>query len=259
MRIPYLCSLVTLLAPLFVMALPSLCRAEPAHHESIEWATANSDRVVVGKVIKAETVDKHDIVTVEVHRTLRGKDEAIPGAGRPMITFVVQQYCSGPAQGWLEDQLPMMFFLVKINGAKRSDQLPNGIRKSIQWVLHENGNGNSAVSLGKTNRDWPGTIDVFTRRFDHLTDPKVIMDYVSDFARSIPADRVHESISVNVPWGTPAYEKVFPPQFPGNAFRLRVPVIEPKQPDGDATPAMVALLVLGAVGCGVGIWYMTRR
>ena len=89
----------------FVMVSPISVSAHPAHHQRIDWATANSDRVIVGKVIKVETVDKHDIVTVEVHRTLRG-DRVAKGK----TTFIVQRYCRGYAQGWLEDGLPVLFF-----------------------------------------------------------------------------------------------------------------------------------------------------
>jgi hypothetical protein len=249
--------LVSLVAVALV-AFPSLCRAKPAHHESIEWATANSDRVIVGKVIKAESVDKHDIVTVEVHRTLRGNQEP-NGDDRPKITFVLQQYCSGYAQGWLEDDLPMIFFLVKIDGAKRADQLPNG----YEWVLHENGNGNSVVALGKTNRVWPGTIDVFTRKFDYLTDPADIVKFVSGYARSIPPGRVGESITVNVPYGTPAYKKVFPPEYPGNAFFLTLPVVEQLEVQDDGVVErnwkVFLALVIGTLGCCICVLYLGRR
>src|SRR5882672_7957761 len=177
-----------------LLASPSSCRAEPAFHESVEWATANSDRVVVGKVIKAEKVGKHDIITVEVHRTLRGDLEPKKaGDLHPKITVVVQEYCSLYAQGWLEDGLPMIFFLVKIDAAKRREQLPDGFK----WVLHDDGNGSSAILLGKTNRTWPGTIDVFTQKFDYLTDPAAITKFVSDYARSIPPDRVDKNLRVS--------------------------------------------------------------
>jgi len=241
-----------------VLAIPSLGWTEPAHHESIEWATANSDRVIVGKVIKAETVDKHDIVTVEVHRTLRGDEERNEHAPQK-ITFVLHGYCSGYARGWLEDELPMIFFLVKIDGAKRAEQLPKG----YQWVLHENGNGNSTVALGKTNRVWPGTIDVFTRKFDYLTDPVDIVKFVSDYARSIPPGRVGESITVDVPYGTPAYKKVFPPEYPGNAFYLTIPVVEQinRQDDGvcEGNWMVFVALVIGSLVCCICIWYLGRR
>jgi hypothetical protein len=179
--------LIGLLVIAFVMVSPISVSAHPAHYQSIDWATANSDRVIVGKVIKVETVDKHDIVTVEVHRTLRGDREA-----KGKTTFIVQQYCSGYAQGWLEDGLPMLFFLVKIDGAKPFDQLPKG----FQWISHADGNGNSTVALGKTKRVWPGTMDVFTRKFDYLTDPAGVVKYVNDYARSIPAIRIEEKDTV---------------------------------------------------------------
>jgi len=239
-----------------VLAMPSLGRAKPAHHESIEWATANSDRVIVGKVIKAETVDKHDIVTVEVHRTLRGAQE--PNDPQK-TTFVLQGYCSGYAQGWLEDELPMIFFLVKIDGAKRANQLPKG----YQWVLHENGNGNSAVALGKTNRVWPGTIDVFTRKFDYLTDPIDIVKFVGNYASSIPPGRVCESFRVSVPHGTPAYKKVFPPEFPGNAFLLTLPVVAQLEAQDDGVVEgnwkVFLALAIGTLGCCICVWYLGRR
>jgi hypothetical protein len=250
--------LLSLVAATLIIS-PSPGRAHPAYHESIEWATANSERVIVGKVIKAETVDKHDIVTVEVHRTLRGDQEPKANSFDRKLTFVLQQYCSGTAQGWLEDELPMIFFLVKIDGSKHGGQLPKGFK----WVLHKNGNGNSAVALGKTNRVWPGTIDVFTRKFDYLTDPAEIVKFVGDYARSIPPGRIDESITVEVAHQTSAYNKVFPPEYPGNAFFLRLPVVEQQkvQDDGPGEVTWNAFmpLVIGAFGCCICIWYLGRR
>ena len=175
--------LLMLFVGVSVLASPSPCRAHPASRVSIEWATANSDLVIVGKVIKVEKVGKHDIVTVVVNLTLRCDQVPIKDALNPKLTFVLHEYCSGyAAQKWLEDGLPMMFFLVKIDGAKRRDQLPRGFK----WVLHDNGSGNSAVALGKTNQVWPVSMDVFTRKFEYLTDPAVIVKFVSDYSRSIP-------------------------------------------------------------------------
>jgi hypothetical protein len=210
----------------YVLCSPTPAVAKPASRISIEWATANSDRVIAGKVIKVASVDKHDIVTVEIHRTLRGDQESKGDVPRPQLTFVTQKYCSGYAQGWLKDGLPMVFFLVKRQGANNSDGLP----KNYEWVLHDNGNGNSAVLLGKTDRVWPGTMDVFTRKFDYLTNSDEIIKYVAEYARSIPTTRIEKSTTVTVPHETSAYRKVFPPEYPGNAFYLRLPIVEAKQP-----------------------------
>lgn len=261
--------LIVSLVGAVVLASPSPSRAEPASHESIEWATANSDRVIIAKIVKVETVSKHSVVTVEVHQTLRGDQEPKVGDLHPKMTFLMQEYCSGYAQGWLEDGLPMMFFLVKFDGAKRRDQLPEGFK----WVLHDDGNGNSAVLLGKTKRIWPGTIDVFTQKFDYLTMPAAIIKFVGDYARSIPPDRIEKSITVKVPYGTPAYRKVFPPQYPGNAFFLRVPEVEQKneqvpavdrtidQPIGPQEASWYVLipLMLGALVSCICIGYVARR
>ncbi len=217
--------LVTLVGFQF-FASPAPGRAGPASRQSIEWATANSDRVIVGKVIKVRSVNKHDIVTVAVQRTLRGDQERKANNPPLQLTFVVQQCYSGYAEGWLEDKLPMVFFLVKIEGAKRRDKMPKGFK----WVLHHDGFGNSAVLLGKTKRRWPGTMDVFTRKFDYLMDPAGIVKFVADYARSIPPNRMKKGVWVRVPSETSAHRKVFPPDYPGNAFYLRVPAGEPKKP-----------------------------
>jgi hypothetical protein len=216
---------LVLLLALAVLVSPTAALAEPDLRISIEWATANSDRVVVGKVVKVASVNGHDIVTVKVDRTLRGDHEPKRKDRVPQLKFVTQKYCSGYAQGWLKDQLPMVFFLVERRGANRGNSLPKGIK----WVLHDAGNGNSAVLLGKTNRDWPGTMDVFTRKFDYMADPAEIVKYVADYARSIPATRVEKSSTVDVPSNTSAYGRVFPPKYPGNAFYLRVPAVGDNQ------------------------------
>src|SRR5262245_31903096 len=121
----YMCVLLTLA---LAIALPLSAKAEPAFHDSIEWATANADRVIIGKVIKAAMIDKHAVVTVDVTRVVRGEHHR--KAPNPDETFLLQEYCSGYAKGWLEDGLPMIFFLVKIDGTKRRDGLPQG----FDWV-----------------------------------------------------------------------------------------------------------------------------
>lgn len=241
-------ALIWLLAGPALLAWAACSRGEPAFHDSIEWAVANSDRVVVGKVVKVDSVGKHAAATVDVQETMRGEHE-------PQARFVLQEYCSGYAKGWLDDGLPMIFFLVKIDGAKRRDKLPDG----FQWCLHDNGNGNSAVLLGKTNRAWPGTIDVFTRRFDYLTDPAAITNYIRRYARAIPPERADEYRTLDVPPGTPAYRKVFPPEGPGNAFFLRVPNVVVDDPDADGllwlSFVLYGLAVISACAC---IWYFPQ-
>jgi hypothetical protein len=178
--------------------------------------------VIVGKVIKVASVDGHDVVTVEFQRTLRGDPPPKNGKEIPQLTFITQKYCSRYAEGWLKEKQSMVFFLVKTEGSKKGDNLPKG----FDWVLHEDGNGNSAVLLGETKLVWPGTMDVFTRKFEYLSDPGEIVKYVADYARTLPAARVEKSETIEAPWGTAAYKKVFPPQYPGNAFFLRVPSME---------------------------------
>ena len=151
--------------------------------------------------------------------------------------------------------------------AKHHERLPDGFK----WVLRDSGNGSSAVLLGKTNRIWPGTMNVFTREFEYLTDPAVIVKFVADYARSIPPNRIDESITVEVRYNTSAYKRVYPPQGPGNAFYLRVPASGQTKPQAgeqsktepgderEANSHQFTLFVLGALGCCICIWYLVRR
>src|SRR5262245_50805482 len=126
-RIVPLCLLLSLVG----LFSPREARAEIAYGESIEWITADSERILVGKVVKVETVagedkEEYDAATVAVSKTLKGNhaDKA---------TFLIQSYHGRVAKDWLADGLPMMFFLV------RSERLEKkaGLTKRFEWTVRE--------------------------------------------------------------------------------------------------------------------------
>jgi hypothetical protein len=205
------------------VAFPSAANAEIAFGESIEWVTADSDRIVVGKVAKVEIVAGHEVVTVDVTKTLRGKHE-------PTAKFVVRVYLGKRAKGWHEDGLPMVFFLYRYEeGKKRAEDpsLPADAPKlpvGFEWVLRD------AVLLGKTKRQWPGTINVFTRDFGLLTEPDAITRHIEAYVKTIPADWKKKNISLDAPSESAVYKKL----WSRSAVFLTVPVDRQLEKDGRA-------------------------
>ena len=81
-----------------LLAAPPVVRAESVFAESIEWVVADSDRVVVGKVVKVEDKEGFEVTTVAVTRTFKG-------APARRVKFVLRNYNGPCAKGWLKDAL----------------------------------------------------------------------------------------------------------------------------------------------------------
>ena len=194
-----------LLVAIVSLLSPSSAYAEINFGESIEWVTADSDRVIVGKVVKVETVAGHEVATVEVTKTLRGKHE-------PKATFVLRSYHGGVAKDWLDAGVPMLFFLRTREHTKDADKLPKG----YDWVLRDDGNYPSVVALDKAGRG----MDVFTREFGMLTDKAAILKHIEAYAKSIPADWKKQSIQFHAPGDSAVFEKL----WAGSAVVFTLPV-----------------------------------
>jgi hypothetical protein len=200
---------IALAAGTIGLVVPSAGRAEIAIGESIDWVIADSDHVIVGKVIKVENIAKHEVARVEVTKTLRGKH-------KPNVTFLLRTYHGIVAKGWLDDSELMLFCLISRGNAKGRDELPKG----YDWVLRDDGNYPSAVPLGKAKRQGPGAIDVYTRDFGVLTEPAAILKHVEAYAKSIPDDWKKKHIVLGAPSESAVYKKL----WSGSAVLLIVPV-----------------------------------
>jgi hypothetical protein len=157
------------LSILALLVLAGLARAETNFGECIEWAVADSERVVVGKITMVERAGQHEIVTVAVSKTFRGKHEE-------KVRFVVRE-AGGNVQGWMKANVPMLFCLVKRDQIKEKKGLPDH-----DLFLRHGASTFSAVFLGKTDQ---GAIDVFTRDFEKLTDPAAIIKHVETYAKTL--------------------------------------------------------------------------
>src|SRR5688572_30395178 len=107
-----------------LLAIPSIAKAEIIVGESIEWMIADSDLIVMGKIIAVKQVGSHEAVTIEVDKTFRGKHEA-------KVTFLVRNSGGNAAQGWPKAGVPMLFGLVAREGLKDRDALP----REPAWIL----------------------------------------------------------------------------------------------------------------------------
>jgi hypothetical protein len=207
-------TLLPVLALGWALALPEAARAAIATAESLDWVVADSDRVVMGKVVKVDQALHKDgtvfeVVTVAVSRTFKGKHA-------PQARFAMRGYRGLVARNWLADGEPLLFGLVTADRARNGDWPPLGAR----WALRDDGNDFSAVLLGKRKRYWTFTIDVITRDFNIVHEPAAIIKEVEDFLRSLPPGWQKKSLHVSVPGGTPALKKL----YAGSAVFLKVPV-----------------------------------
>jgi hypothetical protein len=195
------------------LLLPAGARAESALAESIEWLLADSDRVVVAKVSKVDMVTARDkkeyeAATVEVSKTLKG-----PSADK--VTFVLNNYNPAYAKQWMEEGIPILFFLRKNDG----DRIPVPVDK-FAWVLRDDHNNHDAVLLGKSKHYWTGCIPAFTRDYEVLTDAETILQWTEQAAKATEKDRRPRHHAVAVP-GDTAVSKKF---RAGGRVRLVVPV-----------------------------------
>lgn len=190
----------------FFVSLPAVARAEIVFGESIEWVIADSERVFMGNVAKVERVGDHEVVTVKVAKTFRGKHEA-------QVTFVVQKRGGWSGQGWLKFDVPMVFCLIPRERLKNTSAL----LKEYDWFLRPGVAEHSAVFLGKA--ELLGTIDVITRDFNFLMEPDAIIKYVEAYTKLIPANWTKKRLVLHVPTETPAYKQL----WRGSGVLLSVP------------------------------------
>ena len=186
------------------VGVAGLAKAEINFGEAIEWIVADSDRVVVGKIAKIEKAGDHDVVTIDVSKTVRGKrDETIRFANRPRA-----------AADWQKARVWVLFCL------KDTKEVPG-----VDLVLRHGPGYASAVLLGKTDER---TNDVFTRDFRVLTDPKAIVKHVEAYAEAIPAEWKRKSIRIDLPFNTPAHGKL----WAGSAVYFTLPVDAAQEAQG---------------------------
>jgi hypothetical protein len=181
------------LSALALLVFACFARAETNFGECIEWAVADSERVVVGKITKVEKSGKYEIATVAVSKTFRGKHE-------DKLQFVLP-WSDGHAEGWRKANVPMLFCLVKRDQIKDNKDLPER-----DLFLRYGAGHHSVVFLGKTDQQG---MDVFTRDFGELTDPAAILKHVEAYAKTIPADWKRKHIVINLPFGNSAMKKLY--------------------------------------------------
>jgi hypothetical protein len=177
-----------------MVSLAAPARAEIAFGESIEWITADADRVITGKVVKVEMAGKNEVATVEVRKTLRGKHE-------PKATFALRSFYGAPAKGWFDAGVPALFSLRARQQSKDDEELPKG----YAWELRDDGNHPSVVALAKG----PRSINVFTRDFGMLTEPATILKHVEAYGKSMPADWKKRYVVLDAPGDSAAYKKLW--------------------------------------------------
>ncbi len=177
-----------------VVLVAGVSKAEINVGESIEWIVADSDQVIIGKITKVEKAGAHELVTVDVSKTIRGKHV-------DQVQFVVRSSGRPVADNWRKVGMDMLFCLSKRENVKDNGNLP-----AIPLVLRHGYSGHSAVMLGKTDQQ---PMEVFTREFGVLTDPAAIVKHVESYAKSIPADWKKKRVTVDVPFDSPAHKKLY--------------------------------------------------
>ena len=195
--------------------LPASAQAEIAIAESMEWVLANSDRVIVGQVVKVDKVTGPDIkeyeaATVAISKTLKG-------AQADRETFLIQYYNGKYAQEWMDEKTPILFCLVK-NDGKRT---PFPVAK-FQWVLRDDGHYNDAVLLGKSKQTWTGSTPVLASHCEVLTEKKAILKFVEQTLKAAVQGRAPRSHTLDVPSETAVFKEL----WSGSVVELIVPIDE---------------------------------
>jgi hypothetical protein len=184
--------------------LPTVAHSEEAEAESIEWAVADSDRVVIGKVVKVETVkgdneSTFEVATVAVSRSLRG-----PHTDR--VTFLLHNFRGPLAKNWMEADVPVMFFLTQ---GKRVDAQALPLAAKFDWCLREDGTDQNAYPLTQKKVGGPRTLPVVTREYRFLRNPDEILKQVDQTIAGLPQGRRLECFFVEVPEDTELFERLY--------------------------------------------------
>jgi hypothetical protein len=183
-----------LVAVFALFAFGGLARAETNSGECVEWMIADSDHVVVGKITNVEKSGEHEIVTVDVSRSIRGKHDktirfTVRAAGRPV------------AAEWEKAKVEMLFCLQRRDALKDKKDLPDN-----ELVLRYSVSHHSALFLGKTDQR---AADAFTRDFKELTEPGAILKYAEAYAKTIPPDWKKKHVVVDLPFRAPIHKKLY--------------------------------------------------
>jgi hypothetical protein len=187
----------------FLLLLPASAPAPTVVADSIEWLLTTSDRVFIGKVINVDKVTDRDnkpcqAVTVAISNTLKG-------VHTQRETFVLPAYIyHGYAEQWMEEAIPIVFFLLK-NDGKRASFPPD----RFAWVLRDNQIGPDAVLLGKSKYYWTGCIPVLTRDFEVLTETDTIVKFLEKTVKAAGQHKTPQPHTLAVPGDTAVYKKLW--------------------------------------------------
>lgn len=184
--------------------LPTVGHSEEAEAESIEWVVADSDRVVIGKVVKVETVKgdnegAFEVATVAVSRSLRGSHS-------DRVTFLLHNFRGPLAKKWMEADVPVMFFLIQ---GKRVESQALSLAAKFDWCLRDDGMDQNAYPLTRKKVGRPRYLPVVTREYRFLRDPDEILKRVEQTIAGLPQDRRLECIFVEVPDDTELFERLY--------------------------------------------------
>jgi hypothetical protein len=194
--------IASLIASFYFLLLPASIHAEIVVAESMEWVLATSDRVVVAKVVKVDTVTdqenkKCQLVTVAITKTLKGEH-----ADRETILLPPYIY-NGYGKQWMDEGIPIIFCLIKNDGKRVS--VP---AEKCAWLLRDNGNGPGAVLLGKSRHHFTGCIPVLTREFAVLTENDAILKFVEKAVKSLAKGTTPQPHTLAVPGNTAVDKKL---------------------------------------------------
>lgn len=220
------------LAFLGALLLPSASRAEIAIAESTEWVLAQSDRVVMGKVVQIDPVADHDqkrfhVLKIAISKTLKGTHSERETV---FLHSFIPRDC---VTQWRDEGIPLIFCLIKNDGksvAASPDiflgELPNDGKsvtmspEKFPWELRNDGNNACVFLLGKSKHEWTGSASVFTRDFEVLKESDAILKFVEDTLAFQRGKSILKAYSLDVPFDTPVHTAL----YSRSAVWLQVPV-----------------------------------
>ncbi len=189
-----------------ILATPRWSTAEINMADSIEWTTADSDRVVIGKVAKLET--RTDGATIWFLATI-AVTETLKGPPARTVDIVVRNTFGDNHPGNWKNQEVLLFLIASDKRAKRDgDHTPAPLYAKAPFALRHGQWGNDAYRIGT---DPAYTIDhtVIRKRADLISR-----------VRGAAASKATEAFQIDLPLDSPAGRAL----YGGSAVFLYVPV-----------------------------------
>jgi hypothetical protein len=191
----------TLVLTALILAIPRWSTAEINMAESIEWLTADSDRVVVGKVAKLDTRTETAAgsTTIWFYTTI-AVSQTLKGAPARTVDLVVRHVFGDNHPGhWKQKGREVLLFLVPSRVRATQDGDHKAQYDDAPFALRAGRQGNDAYALDGSARTYTRTFAVLSKREPLLAAVKAAAS--SKATRSLAIEVPLDSAAGRALWG----------------------------------------------------------